>query len=197
MENKNIILILIVIIVVLAAILGVVFFYSANAKKSSEIKITSNKTLSAGDSLSVKLTGLNNTAISNEMVKITIMDSNGKVAVNKTVKTNSKGKASLDLDLKKGNYNVTAEFAGNEKYDGNTTFQKLTVKEEVTQLTSENSVDTASYPGYSSSVGSYRVVERQQELGVIETPDGRQYVMGGDGIYPYNGHDSQGNIQFG
>lgn len=196
MENKNIIVALIIIIVVFAAVLGVVFFYSTNAKKSSEIKITSNKTLSAGDSLSVKLTGLNNTAISNETVKITIKDSNGNVAVNKTVKTNTKGKASLDLDLKKGNYNITAEFEGNEKYAGNSTFQKLTVKEEVTQLTGENSVDTTSYPSYSSSIGSYRVVERQQELGVIETPDGRQYVMAGDGIYPYNGRDSQGNIQF-
>lgn len=196
MENKNIIVALIIIIVVLAAVLGVVFFYSTNAKKSSEIKITRNKTLSAGDSLSVKLTGLNNTAISNETVKITIKDSNGNVAVNKTVKTNTKGKASLDLDLKKGNYNITAEFEGNEKYAGNSTFQKLTVKEEVTQLTGENSVDTTSYPSYSSSIGSYRVVERQQELGVIETPDGRQYVMAGDGIYPYNGRDSQGNIQF-
>lgn len=196
MENKNIIVALIIIIVVLATVLGVVFFYSTNAKKSSEIKITSNKTLSAGDSLSVKLTGLNNTAISNETVKITIKDSNGNVAVNKTVKTNTKGKASLDLDLKKGNYNITAEFEGNEKYAGNSTFQKLTVKEEVTQLTGENSVDTTSYPSYSSSIGSYRVVERQQELGVIETPDGRQYVMAGDGIYPYNGRDSQGNIQF-
>lgn len=164
MENKNIIVALIIIIVVLAAVLGVVFFYSTNAKKSSEIKITSNKTLSAGDSLSVKLTGLNNTAISNETVKITIKDSNGNVAVNKTVKTNTKGKASLDLDLKKGNYNITAEFEGNEKYAGNSTFQKLTVKEEVTQLTGENSVDTTSYPSYSSSIGSYRVVERQQEL---------------------------------
>lgn len=101
MENKNIIVALIIIIVVFAAVLGVVFFYSTNAKKSSEIKITSNKTLSAGDSLSVKLTGLNNTAISNETVKITIKDSNGNFAVNKTVKTNTKGKASLDLDLKK------------------------------------------------------------------------------------------------
>ena len=70
---------MIIIIVVFAAVLGVVFFYSTNAKKSSEIKITSNKTLSAGDSLSVKLTGLNNTAISNETVKITIKDSNGNV----------------------------------------------------------------------------------------------------------------------
>ena len=100
MENKNIIIILIVIIVILAAALGVMFLQTSNAKEPTIIKITSNKTLTEGDNLSIKLTDSNSTAISNETVKITIVDKKGKAIVNKTVKTNSKGKAKVDLDLK-------------------------------------------------------------------------------------------------
>ena len=130
MENKNIILILVVAIIVLAAIVGVMFLHPTNAKEPSKIKITSNKTLTEGDSLSIKLTDLNKTPISKEVVNITITDSKGKVVVDDVVKTDSKGKAKLDLDLKKGKYNVTVSYGGNENYTGNNTTQKLTIKEE-------------------------------------------------------------------
>ena len=36
----------------------------------------------------------------------------------------------MDLDLKKGKYNVTVSYSGNENYTGNNTTQKLTIKEE-------------------------------------------------------------------
>ena len=39
------------------------------------------------------------------------------------VKTNSKGKASLDLDLKKGKYIVNVTYVGNENYTGNNTIR--------------------------------------------------------------------------
>ena len=47
------------------------------------------------------------------------------------VKTNSKGKAKLDLDLKKGVYKVVVSYGGNENYTGNNTTTKLTIKEKV------------------------------------------------------------------
>ena len=78
MENKNIIIMLIVIIVILVAALGVMFLQANNTKESTKIKITSNKTLTEGDNLSIKLTDSNSTAISNETVKITILDKKGK-----------------------------------------------------------------------------------------------------------------------
>ena len=131
MENKNIILILVVAIIILAAILGVMFLHPTNAKEPTKIKITSNKTLTEGDSLSIKLTDSNNTAISKEVVNITITDSKGRMVVDNVVKTDSKGKAKLDLDLKKGKYNVTVSYSGNENYAGNNTTQKLIIKEKV------------------------------------------------------------------
>ena len=141
MENRNIIIILIVIIVVLAAVLGVMFLQSTNAKEPTKLKITSNKTQYEGGELSIKLTDLNKTPISKEIVNITITNSKGKVVVDDVVKTDSKGKAKLNLDLKKGKYNVTVSYGGNENYTGNTTTQKLTIKEEV-KVTQTEEVQT-------------------------------------------------------
>ena len=133
MENKNIIIILLAIIVVLAAMIGITVLHPFDSKDPTKVKITSNKTQYEGGELSIKLTDLNGTAISKEIVNVTITNSKGKVVVDDVVKTNSKGKANLDLDLKKGKYNVNVSYDGNENYTGNNTTQKLTIKEEVVE----------------------------------------------------------------
>ena len=150
MENKNIIIILIVIIVILAAAIGFTMLNPMHAKEPTKIKITSDKEQDEGGKLSVQLTDLNKTPLSKEIVNITITNSKGKVVVDDVVKTNSKGKASLNLDLKKGKYNVTVSYGGNENYTGNNTTQKLTIKEKVVEATVEQS---SSEPQYLSDTG--------------------------------------------
>ena len=103
-KNKKIIIALFVIIIVLAAAIGFVLLNPMHAKEPTKIKITSDKSQYEGGNISVKLTNLNGTAISKEIVNITITDNKGKVVVDDVVKTNSKGKADLKLDLKKGKY---------------------------------------------------------------------------------------------
>ncbi|WP_405284829.1 hypothetical protein [Methanobrevibacter sp.] len=196
MENRDIIIIMVAVILVLAAVLGVMFFQSANAKKTSEIKITSNKTLYEGDNLSVKLTDSNKTAISNQSVKITIADKNGKVVANKSVKTNSKGKAKMDLDLKKGKYVVDVDYKGNKDYSPSHDSYNLNV-EAVTATNSAGEIKSMEYTEHSPTFGNYRIIESQQELGVIETSNGEYFVLAGDGYYTYGGHDSNGNIKLG
>ncbi|MDO5859867.1 hypothetical protein [Methanobrevibacter sp.] len=144
MENKNIIIILVAIIVILALVAGVMFFQTINAKEPTKVKITSNNTLYEGENLTLKLTDLNNTPLSKEKVNITIKNSKGKIVANKTVKTNEKGNAKLDLNLKKGNYTVNVTYGGNENYTGNNTTQKLTIKEEekIVETQSTTSSDT-------------------------------------------------------
>ena len=139
MENRNIIIIMVAIIIILAAVLGVMFLQASNAKEPTKIKITSDKEQNEGGELSIKLTVLNKTPISQEIVNITITDSKGKVVVDNVVKTDSKGKAKLDLNLKEGKYNVNVTYGGNENYTGNNTTQKLTIKEEVVQTQSSES----------------------------------------------------------
>ncbi|MEE0943407.1 MAG: carboxypeptidase-like regulatory domain-containing protein [Methanobrevibacter sp.] len=145
MESKNIIIILIVIIVILAAAIGFMVLKPMHAKEPTKIKVDSNKTLYEGDNLSVKLTDLNKTPLSKQNVNITVKDSKGKVVTNKTVKTNSKGKAKLDLNLKKGKYNVSVSYGGNENYTGNNTTQKLMVKEKEKVAESQPTHSTDTY----------------------------------------------------
>ena len=144
MENKNIIIILIVIIVILAAAMGIMFLNPLHAKEPTKIKITSDKEQNEGGKISIQLTDLNKTPLSKEVVNITVTNSKGKVVVDNVVKTDSKGKAKLDLDLKKGKYNVTVSYNGNENYTGNNTTQKLTIKEAVTEVKSSESSSSSS-----------------------------------------------------
>lgn len=139
MENKNIIIILLVIIIILAVAIGFAFLNPTNAKEPTKIKITSDKEQYGGGELSIQLTDLNKTPISKEIVNVTVTNSKGKVVVDNVVKTNSKGNAKMDLDLKKGKYNVTVSYGGNENYTGNNTTQKLKIKEEVVEAQSASS----------------------------------------------------------
>ena len=165
MENRNIIIILLVIIVVLAAAVGFVLLNPTVAKQPSKIKITSDKEQNEGGELSIKLTGLNKTPISKEIVNVTITDKKGKVVVNETVKTNSKGKAKLDLDLKKGKYKVNVTYGGNENYTGNSTTQKLKIKEEVVeaQMSSSSSESSSEPSEWIDSEGAHHFYENGQE----------------------------------
>ena len=130
MENRNIIIILLVVIVVCAAAIGFALFNPTHAKEPTKIKITSDKEQYKKDAkLSIELKDLNKTPISKGIVNVTITDKKGKVVVDDVVKTNSKGKAKLDLKLKKGKYKVNVTYGGNENYTGNNTTQKLTIKE--------------------------------------------------------------------
>ena len=166
MENKNIIIILIAIIVVLAVVAGVMFMQPV-AKEPTKVKITSDKEQYEGGELSIQLTDLNKTPISKEVVNITITNSKGKVVVDDVVKTNSKGKAKLDLDLKKGKYNVTVTYGGNENYTGNNTTQKLTIKEEVVETASVSSTNSNNdeWPEYDSLGVSKEQAMRAEQIG--------------------------------
>ena len=141
MENKNIIIPLLLIIIILVATLGFSMFNIMHGKKPTKIEITSNKVQNEGGKLSIELTDLNKTPLSKEIVNITITNTEGKVVVDDVVKTNSKGKANLNLDLKKGNYNVTVSYGGNENYSGNNTTQELTIKDII--IEAKNSVSSS------------------------------------------------------
>ena len=155
MENKNIIMILVIVIVILAAVIGIAILHPFDSKEPSKIKITSNKTLTEGESLSVKLTDLNKTAIPKQNVNITVTNAKGKVVADKVVKTDSKGKAKMDLKLKKGKYNVNVTYGGNENYTGNNTTQKLTIKEEEKVVASQSTSSSDTYVERSDGTLTY------------------------------------------
>ena len=167
MENRNIIIILVVGIVVLAAVIGFMLFNpSHNAKDPTKIKITSDKEQYKGGTLKLQLADLNKTPISKQIVNVTVTDKKGKVVVDEVVKTDSKGKAKLDLKLKKGNYKVNVTYGGNENYTGCNITQKLKIKEKVVkaQETSSSSNGGSSEPSsWYDSEGAYHFYENGQE----------------------------------
>ena len=165
METKNIIIILIVIIVILTVAIGFILFNPTSVKEPTKVKITSDKEQYEGGELSIKLTDLNKTPISKEIVNITITDKKDNVVVDDAVKTNSKGKAKLDLDLKKGKYKVNVTYGGNENYTGNSTTQKLKIKEEVAESqVSSSSTESSSEPSeWTDSNGEHHYYENGQE----------------------------------
>ena len=188
MENKNIIIILIAIIVVLAVVAGVMFMQPA-AKEPTKVKITSGKSQYEGGELSIQLTDLNKTPISKEVVNITITNSKGKVVVDDVVKTNSKGKAKLDLDLKKGKYNVTVTYGGNENYTGNNTTQKLTIKEEVVKAEPASSSTTSNTQVVMGEDGYYALIDGNGNFIKNLGPSKKYYPNVPNAVdYPNAGH---------
>lgn len=148
MENKNIIIILLIVIVILAAAIGVMFLSPFDVKTDTKLTITSNETLYEGDNLTVKLTDINGTGISDETVNVTITDKNGG-SYRASVITNSSGIGVLELDKKAGNFTVNCTYGGNENYTGNSTQQKLEIREVVEEPVVQQS--SSSYTSSSSS----------------------------------------------
>lgn len=190
MEDKNIIIILVAVIIILAVAVGVMYFQSMNVSEQSIVKITSDNALYEGNDLSVELSDLNKTPISDADIDIVIKDKDGDIVVNGMVKTDSKGKAKLNLDLSKGKYDVEAMFNGNDNFTLSNATQKLTIEEVKTETVSSND-----YPEYSADLGYYRSTGiTDGEFAVVELASGRQVVIAGDGYYEYNGKDAQGYI---
>ena len=178
MENRNIIIILLVVIVVCAAAIGFALFNPTHAKEPTKIKITSDKEQYKKDAkLSIELKDLNKTPLSKEIVNVTITDKNGKVVVDDVLRTDSKGKAKLDLNLKKGKYKVNVTYGGNENYTGNNTTQNLKIKEKAAKANVESSSSDESYT-YSRQAGRY----------IRDSGDWSQSANG-DQIYSYKGDD--------
>ena len=189
MENKNIIIILLVIIIILAVAIGFAFLNPTNAKEPTKIKITSDKEQYEGGELSITLTDLNKTPLSKEVVNITITNSKGKVVVDDVVKTNSKGKAKLDLDLKKGKYNVTVTYGGNENYTGNNTTQKLTIKEEVVKAEPASSSTTSNTQVVMGEDGYYALIDGNGNFIKNLGPSKKYYPNVPNAVdYPNAGH---------
>ena len=174
MEQKHIIIILAVVVVALVAVMAVMSMPSLNGQKDSKIAIVSNSTLYGGDNLTVKLTDLNNAAIS-AGVKITVTDDSGNVVLEDSLKTDSDGNASMPLNLDAGNYTVNATFSGNENFTANSTTQKLVIEKEAVQETasSQSSQSSSSSSGGSGLHYDPEVNVYYNDEGVIVDPDGQ------------------------
>ena len=125
-------LILVIIIAILAAGLVMSNLHSFE-KKQTKLTITGNSSISKGDSIKVKLTDLNDTPIANQTVNITVT---GKDNTSEyfSVVTNDKGVGKLKMDKDAGSYKINCTYGGNDKYAGNSSSKKLTIKEKAAKI---------------------------------------------------------------
>lgn len=148
-REKIVILGLIIVIIALAGI-ALYMFYGQQHQSPTEIKVTGNKTIEKGGNLNVELSSLNGEGIKNKKINITVTDKKNNEVLKKTITTNSKGKASVELkNISKGEYVVNITFEGDKNYSSNNTAQKIKIidkKADKTepQTTSEETQSTES-----------------------------------------------------
>ena len=169
--DKNKMIILALIIVIAALLVGMAAMMMPNmGKQDTKLKFKSNSTLTKGDSLKIKLTDANGTAIANQTVNVTIKDKDG-VSDYHSVETNKNGVGTLKMDKDVGKYNVTIIYGGNNKYNGCNVTKKITVEEkvaeaQVTSSSSGGSSDNDSGAYYSrQSLKTYHTGDIVQEPG--------------------------------
>ena len=159
-NEKTIIALLCIIIAIL--IIGVLMFSPLMAKEDSKLTI-SDKKLYKGDPLTVKLTDLNGTPITNETVNIKLTDKDG-ITIDENVTTDAKGKAKIKIE-ETGKYTAECSFDGNNKYSPNSTSGEITVKKIKTKVgsskkttsTSKYAPDGSIYPEFGPAVDTQGV----------------------------------------
>lgn len=191
MDNRKIIIILLCTIIAILVV-GIIVFSPLMAREDSHLAIADKK-INAGDKFTVVLTDDDGNTIPNETVKIRLTSKDGNV-IEKERTTNSKGKAKLKVE-ETGKYSAECSFNGNGQYASSSLTDTIKVDKATTELLKQKT--SVEFPEYLSKFGSFRTVETQQELAVIETSNGNYYVIAGDGYYTFEGHDSQGHIKLG
>ena len=148
--DKNKMIILALIVVIAALLVGMAAMMMPNmGKQDTKLKFKSNSTLTEGDSLKVKLTDANGTAVANQTVNIIITNKNK--STNHSVVTNEKGVGTLKMDNDAGKYNVTVSYGGNDKYKGCNVTKKITIEEKVAEATVSETSAQSSQSGGSST----------------------------------------------
>lgn len=165
--DKNKMIILALIVVIAALLVGMAAMMMPNmGKQDTKLKFKSNSTMNEGDSLKIKLTDANGTAIANQTVNITITNKNG-ASDNHSVVTNAKGVGTLKLDKGAGKYNITVSYGGNDKYNACNATKKITIEEKVTQT------EEASNTNYEQSVEKLEFNGKTHEQNIQEAKESR------------------------
>lgn len=118
--NKNIIIAILVVIII--AVGAALMFGQSNAKTETQINIISDDSVQNGEQVQFELKDTKGNAISGQDLNITF--NNQKY----TMPTDQNGKAYLTISGQSaGSYDVSAEYGGNDKYDGCTAKTKITI----------------------------------------------------------------------
>ena len=175
--NKNII---IVILVVILIAVGAFFALGQNSKMNTEIKITNNETFQNGEQLQIELKDAQGNVISGQTLNISF--NNQKYSIT----TDQNGKVYLNFNgLSAGKYDVEANYTGNDKYNGCTAKESITITDEAADnpaTATSNSVNITDNSNSNNNtdphagcyfVGQYELWVRSSDNVVVEAPGGK------------------------
>ena len=126
------------IILIIAVILTIFAVSSLFGIKESQIDIISNDAVHNGDSINIKLSDIDGHSLSNESVKIVMMDNKGK-RQSYSITTDSNGIADTTVANKDpGRLTINATFEGNEKFNSSNAVKLIKVREGSSNKNSTN-----------------------------------------------------------
>ena len=173
-RNKMILMALIAVIAII--LIGLTVVMPGFGKEKANVTISSNDTISQGESIEIELKDVNGTPIENETVNVTLTDENGTEEVNVEVVTDYKGVAEVEIatEQEPGNYTVECTFEGNDNFTEDTEVQEIEIVEEeedvVEDVPDTTAEDTDDGAFYSAQEG--RVIYTGE---IHEGPDGHRY----------------------
>lgn len=197
-------IIIIGLIIVIIALIGIaIYMFNGQHQKSTQIEVIGNGTIEENGTLTVKLSLLNNTGINNKTMNLVVIDKNNKKVLEKTVNTNSEGKANVDIkNISKGEYVINITFEGDKNYSANTTSKEIKIIEkkanEKTSETTQNTTSTQHNEKNTDDLGlsqhkanDFEYVGTYADGEHYKVRGGGELVMHGDAYEYYDGH---GNV---
>lgn len=122
--NKNTIIVILVVIIIAIGAFFVVG--QSNGKMNTQIKIINNETFQNGEQLQFELKDAQGKALSGQKVNISF--NNQKFSI--TTDQNGKGHINI-TGVSAGKYDVEVTYAGNDKYNGCTAKESITITDDV------------------------------------------------------------------
>lgn len=188
--NKNII-IAIIIIILIAVVGAFVLTQQQGGKMDTQINFLGQTTAKNGDTIQFELKDAQGNIISGQQINITFAGTGNPEYY--TVVTDTQGKAGILIsDEEVGNYTITVSYAGDDKHNGCSVSQIITVEEgtsdaesDLTGSSQASSADTSSSStgnstsssSSSSSSGSSSNLHYDSELNVYYDDNGQ--IVGG------------------
>lgn len=130
--DKYKITICVLVAIVIVLLVGLVAVMPHENKQNTNLTFLNGQELNEGDSIQIKLTDANGTALANQTVNITVTDKD-RISDYHSVVTNGEGIGTLKLNKSAGEYNITISYGGNDKYLNSSSTQKVTVKQTVSE----------------------------------------------------------------
>lgn len=141
MKRKIIIALIIIVLIILAGLIS----FSTGVKSDTQITFLNNASLENGDQVEFELKDAQGNVLADQEVSITF-EGNGEKQ-NFTITTDSQGRGALVLnDEEDGNYTITVNYDGDEKHNGCSANQLITIGD---ASKSSDSSQSTSYTSYS------------------------------------------------